>query len=90
MITKLELETISRKVLQKVRDTEVNNNDNTGAQFYQNEGNIHEDKATQIENVGGEGKTMIQDILDLMKDNCRTELRGFNKIVRCMLAEWSR
>ena len=33
---------------------------------------------------------MIQAILDLMKDNNRIELRGFNKIDRCLLAEWSR
>ena len=34
---------------------------------------------------------MIQDILDLMKeDNSRIELRRFNKIDRCVLAEWSR
>ena len=33
---------------------------------------------------------MIQDILDLMKDNSRIELRGFNKIDRCVLAKWSR
>ena len=33
---------------------------------------------------------MIQDILDLKKDNSRKELRGFNKIDRCALAEWSR
>ena len=32
---------------------------------------------------------MIQDILDLMKDNSRIELRGFNKIDRYALAEWS-
>ena len=33
---------------------------------------------------------MIQGILDLMKDNGRIELRGFNKIDRCVLVEWSR
>ena len=33
---------------------------------------------------------MIRDILDVMKDNCRIELRGFNKIDRCAFAEWSR
>ena len=32
---------------------------------------------------------MIQDILDLMKDNGRAELRGFNKTDRCALTEWS-
>ena len=33
---------------------------------------------------------MIQDILDLMKDSSRMELRGLNKIDRYVLAEWSR
>ena len=33
---------------------------------------------------------MIQDILNLIKDNSRIELRGFNKIDRCVLPEWSR
>ena len=33
---------------------------------------------------------MIQDILDLMRDKSRTELRGFNKTTRCVFAEWSR
>ena len=33
---------------------------------------------------------MIQGLLDLMKDNSRTELKRFNKIVRCVLAKWSR
>ena len=33
---------------------------------------------------------MIQDIFDLMKDNSRIELRGFNKIDRCVCTEWSR
>ena len=33
---------------------------------------------------------MIQDILDLMKDNSRIELRGFNKTDRCVRTEWSR
>ena len=42
------------------------------------------------ENLGEEEKTMIRDILDLMKDNSRIELRGFNKINGCVLAEWSR
>ena len=32
---------------------------------------------------------MIQDILDLMKDNSRIELTGFNK-TDCVCAEWSR
>ena len=71
---------------------EVNNNDNTGEQFYKDEENIHENDATQVdtENLGEVEKTMIQDILNLMKINSRTELRGFNKIDRCVLAEWSR
>ena len=33
---------------------------------------------------------MIQDILDLIKDNSGIELRGFNKVDRYVLAEWSR
>ena len=33
---------------------------------------------------------MIQDISDLMKDNSKTELRGFKKSNRCVLARWSR
>ena len=91
-ITKLELENIKQKVLQKEKDIEVNNNDNTGERFYQDEENIHENEATQVytENLEEEKKTMIWDILDLMKDNSRIELRGFNKIDRCVLAEWSR
>ena len=74
-ITKLELEN-RRKVLQKEKDVEVNNNDNTSEQFYQDEENIHDSKATQVDtaNLRGEMKTMIQDILDLMKNNCRIEL----------------
>ena len=89
-ITKLKLENIRRKVHQK--DTEVNNNDNTGERFYQDEENIHKNKATQVdtENLGEEKKTMTQDTLDLIIDNSRTELRRFNKIDRCVLAEWSR
>ena len=53
---------------------------------------MHENEATQIdtENFEEEEKTMMQDILDLMKDNSRIDLRGFNKIDRCVLAEWSR
>ena len=38
-ITKLELENITSKVLQKEKDIEVNNNDNTGERFYQDEEN---------------------------------------------------
>ena len=91
-ITILELENIKRKELQKEKDREVNNNDNTRERFYQDEENIHENKATQVdtENLGEEEKTMIQDILGLMKDNSRIELKEFNKIDRCVLAEWSR
>ena len=63
-IAKLELENMRRKVLQKEKVTEVNNNDNTGERFYQDEENIHENEATQVdtENLGEEEKTMIQDI----------------------------
>ena len=81
-----------KKGTSKEKDIEVNNNDNTGEQFYQDEENIHENEATQgdTENLGQVEKTMIQDILDLKKDNSRKELRGFNKIDRCVLVEWSR
>ena len=91
-ITKLGLENIRRKVLQKEKDVEVNNNDNTGEWFYQDEENIHENEAIQFytENLREGEKTMIQDILDLMKGDSRTELRGFSKIDRCVLGEWSR
>ena len=90
-ITKLELESISRRVLQKEKDIERNNNDKTGERFYQDEDNIHENEATQVdtEDLGEEEKTMIQDILDLMKGNSRIGLRGFNKTDRCV-PEWSR
>ena len=72
-MTKLEFENIRRKVLQKEKD---------GERFYQDEENIYKNKTTQVdtENLGEGEKTMIQDILDLMKDNSRKELRGFNKI----------
>ena len=33
---------------------------------------------------------MIQDILDLMKDNRRMEPRGFNKIDRFVIPKWSK
>ena len=91
-ITKLELESISSQVLQKAKDIEIHNNDNTGERFYQDEENIRKNEATQVDtdNLGEEEKTMIQNILDLMEDNNRMELRAFNKIDRCMLAEWSR
>ena len=63
-ITKLELENIRRKVLEKEKDIEINNNGNTGERFNQDEENIHESKVTQVDahNLGGEEKTMIQDI----------------------------
>ena len=87
-IAKLELESTSRKVLQ---DIEVNNNDKTGERFYQDEKNIYENEASQVDTENlGEEKTMMQDILDLMKDNSRIELQGFNKIDRCIFAKWSR
>ena len=89
-ITKLELENIRRKIFQKEKDLDVKNNDNTGEQFYQDEENIHENETTQVDSENlGEEKTMIQDILDLMKDNSRIELTGFNK-TDCVRAEWSR
>ena len=57
-VTKLELESIRRKLLRREKDIEVDNNDNTGYRFYQNEENIHENKATQVhtENLGEEEK----------------------------------
>ena len=74
-IKKLELERISRKVLQKEKEIEVNNNDNNGEQFYQNHKNIHKNESTQVdtENLRQEEKTVIPDILDLMKDNNQIE-----------------
>ena len=82
-ITKLELENIGRKVLQIEKGIEVSNNDNTGERFYQDEENIPKNEATQVdtENLGEEEKTMIQDILDLMKDNSRIELRDLTKLI---------
>ena len=63
-ITKLELENIRRKVLEKEKDIEINNNGNTGERFNQDEENIYESKVTQVDahNLGEEEKTMIQDI----------------------------
>ena len=88
---KLELENITRKVLQKEKDIEVINNDNTDERFYQDEENIQEKEVAQVNTQNlAEEKTMIQDILDLMKDNRGIELRVFNKVDRCVLAEWSR
>ena len=88
-ITKLELENIRRKVIQREKDIEFNNNDNTGKRFYQDEENIHENEARvfDTENLGE--MIMIQ-YIDLMKDDSRMELREFNKIHRCVRAEWSR
>ena len=79
-ITKLKLENI-RRLLQKEKDIQVNNNGNTGERFYRDEDNTHENKATQVdrEDLGEEEK----DIFDL-------EFRGFNKIDKCALAEGSR
>ena len=71
---------------------EINNKGNTGERFYQYQETIHENKATQVdkENLGEKAKTMIEDILNLMKENSRIELKGLNKIHRCLLAKWSR
>ena len=78
-ITKLKLENI-RRLLQKEKDIQVNNNGNTGERFYRDEDNTHENKATLVdrEDLGEE-----KDISDL-------EFRGFNKIDKCALAEGSR
>ena len=55
-ITKLELENIRRNVLQKEKDIEVYNNEDTNEGIYQDEKNIHEKEATQVdtENLGAE------------------------------------
>ena len=45
-ITELELENISRKAF---RDIEADNNDNTSERFYQDEENILENEATQVD-----------------------------------------
>ena len=88
--TKLEIENIRLPVLQEEKDKEINNNDNTGEQFYQDEENIYETKVTRddTEDLGQE-KTVIQAILDLMNDNSEEELTGFNKVDRCVLSDWS-
>ena len=80
------------KILQKEKDIDVNNNDNIGEQFYQDEENIHENETNQVdtENLGEEEKTKIQDIFDLMKNKSRIDLRGLNKIERCVRTESSR
>ena len=67
-ITKLELENIRKKLFQKEKGIEVNN-DNTGEWFYQDEENIHEKEATQVDTENLEQKTMIENVLDLMKAN---------------------
>ena len=51
-MAKLELDSIRRKVLQNEKDIEVNNNDNTGEQCYQDEENIHENEAKEIRAIG--------------------------------------
>ena len=73
-------------------DVEVDNNNNTGKRFHQDEKNINENEATNAhtENLGEEEKTMIWDILKLMKDNNGIELKWFNKVYGCVLADWSR
>ena len=88
--TKLEIENTRLPVLQEEKDKEINNNDNTGEQFYQDEENIYETKVTRddTEDLGQE-KTAIQAILDLMNDNSEEELTGFNKVDRCVLSDWS-
>ena len=88
--TKLEIENIRLPVLQEEKDKEINNNDNTGEQFYQDEENIYETKVTRddTEDLGQE-KTAIQAILDLMNNNSEEELTGFNKVDRCVLSDWS-
>ena len=90
-ITKLELENIRRKVLRKEKVIEVNSNDNNVERFHQDEENIHENEAIQADTENlREEKSMIQNILYLMKDSGRTELEGFNKTDRYVLAGWSR
>ena len=88
--TKLEIENIRLPVLQEEKDKEINNNDNTGEQFYQDEENIRETKVARddTEDLGQE-KTTIQAILDLVNDNSEEELTGFNKVDRCVLSDWS-
>ena len=88
--TKLEIENIRLPVLQEEKDKEINNNDNTGEQFYQDEENIRETKVARddTEDLGQE-KNAIQAILDLMNDNSEEELTGFNKVDRCVLSDWS-
>ena len=58
-IRKLELESISRKVLEKEKDIEVKNNGNTSEHFYQDEENIHKKEYTKVdtENLREKEKT---------------------------------
>ena len=89
-ITKMKLENI-RTYFKKEKYIEVDNHGITGEWFYQNEENIHKNKATHVDTeTFGKEKAIIQNILDLIKDNSGIELRGFNKADRCVLAEWSR
>ena len=81
-ITKLELENIRRKVIQREKDIEFNNNDNTGKRFYQGEENIHENEA-RVFDTENLGEMIIIQYIDLMKDDSRMELREFNKIQMC-------
>ena len=88
---KLELENIRRKILQKEKYIDVNNNDNTDKQFHQDEQNIHDNETIQLDTKNlREEKTMIHGIFDLMGDDSRIELRGFNKIDRYARTKWSR
>ena len=48
-ITKLELENIRRRPLQKEKDIEVNTNDITSERIYQDEEHIHNNEANQID-----------------------------------------
>ena len=82
-----------KKVLQKEKDMEVDNNDNAGKHFYQDEKNINENEATQVDaqTLGEDERIIISDILlDLMNDKGIIKPKGFNKIDRCVLPEWSR
>ena len=72
------------------KSIEVNSNDNTGEQFCQDEENIRQNEATQVDTENIEQITMIQNMLDLMKANSGIELRGFNRVDRCLLVKWSR
>ena len=73
--------TLEGRHIKKKKNIEVNNNEDTGERFCQDKENIPENEANQVdtENLGVEEKTMMQDILDLMKGNSRTELRELIK-----------